>query len=346
MAWKPEQPDHEPDCLDRLLAEVRWEEPRPEAIHRLRGQWRTLMEKRSRRRRRRWFALAVAASIAAIGLMFWEIIGRGAIQENIENNGGPSSLIANHGTDGTKGTEEVVGKNSSIGKNPFRLAPPSPSVLLAASLAPRQPNAYELAMFSAKRRVQKVRRQNTVAAQPRLQAPEVEPSLLDAARTCDSPKLGRWILKERNPARRQELLSVLLSRNDMPSVRIFLDLMSDSRTSDASLSCLAGTSNPPVEILFQCLRNPQCGRQKAAARALGRLDRPEISKQLIAMVNGGTYRHEAMIGLLSSSEAIARQYLAKAERDQMLWATLWNAKRQCQTSFPWRNDYAISRPAG
>ena len=46
MDRQPEQVNPEPDSLDRLLAEARWAEPRPEAIARLRGQWRSLMANR------------------------------------------------------------------------------------------------------------------------------------------------------------------------------------------------------------------------------------------------------------------------------------------------------------
>ena len=95
--------------------------------------------------------------------------------------------------------------------------------------------------------------------------------------------------------------------------------------------------NPPVELLFRCLRGPTVGQRTAAALALGRLNQPAVSRQLIAMIERGTYRQEAMIALLSSSEPIARQFLADAERNQMLAATLWNAKRQLQNPFTWRS---------
>jgi hypothetical protein len=75
----------------------------------------------------------------------------------------------------------------------------------------------------------------------------------------------------------------------------------------------------------------------AAARVLGRLDQPVVSRQLIAMVVRGMYRQEAMIALLSSSETTARQFLAAVARDPTLSAVLWNAKRQFQSLFFWRS---------
>jgi hypothetical protein len=182
-----------------------------------------------------------------------------------------------------------------------------------------------------------------VVEQPQPINPPVEPQVGNIVQTFNSQKLGRWAGKELNPAQRQMILSELLTRDDVQSVQIFLERVEDPRTSAAALDCLAEAANPPIEMLFQCLRSPSLGQRTAAATALGRLNKPEISRQLIAMVQQGKYRREAMIALLSSSDATARQYLANLERDPMLSATLWNAKRQCQYSLPWRIDYAMPR---
>jgi hypothetical protein len=141
------------------------------------------------------------------------------------------------------------------------------------------------------------------------------------------------------------MLLALLAHDDVESVGLYLDRVADLRTSEAALDCMAADPNPPLEALFQFLRGPQEGRRMAAATVLGRMDNPEISRKLIAMVSRGSYRREAMIALLSSTETTARQYLAGAERDQMLSATLWNAKRQFQNSFLRRNDDAMSNPS-
>jgi HEAT repeat protein len=120
-------------------------------------------------------------------------------------------------------------------------------------------------------------------------------------------------------------------------VQVFLERVADPATSAAALDCLESGSPPPVEILFSCLRSPAVGQRMAAARVLGRLNQAAVSRELIAMVLRGTYRQEAMIALLSSSEATAQQFLAGAARDPTLSATFLNAKRQFQQFFSWRS---------
>jgi hypothetical protein len=143
--------------------------------------------------------------------------------------------------------------------------------------------------------------------------------------------------KQQDPAVRKEMLSILFARNDRASIDVFLDLVSDPKTSAEALACVADAPNPPLQTLFQCLHSPQATRRIAAARVLGRLDQPAVSRELIAMVARGTFRQEAMIALLSSSETTARRFLADAERNPMLSATLWNAKRVIHTSSSWRS---------
>jgi hypothetical protein len=156
----------------------------------------------------------------------------------------------------------------------------------------------------------------------------------NVARLSDSSVLGRWTRDEPDPVLRREILSALLDRDDAASVRVFLDRVEDPRTSAEALDCLALVPDPPVEMLFQFLRGPLAGQRMTAAVVLGRLDQPAVSRELIAMIHRGMYRHEAVIGLMASSEPTAQQFVAAALRDPVFVATLWNAKRQFQSLFP------------
>ena len=201
--------------------------------------------------------------------------------------------------------------------------------------AKRPSNAYEQVLITAQRRAVRQRRQSLAAADPKPAVAEniepagraVESPLRAAAQAADSPTLGRLAAREQDPEARRELLSALLARDDRASVNVFLECVEDPQTSADALACVADARNAPVPTLFQCLRSPRAARRMAAAQVLGRLDQPAVSCELIAMVRRGTYRQEAMIALLSSSEATARQFLADAERDPMLTASLWNAKK-------------------
>ena len=162
------------------------------------------------------------------------------------------------------------------------------------------------------------------------------------ARLSDAPNAARFARNQRDSALRQELLGILLTRGDGPSVRAYLGCVDDAETSGDALACLAGVQDPPVQVLLQFLRSPQAGERTAAAVVLGRLNRPEVSQELIAMIARGLYRQEAMIALLSSSDATAREFLADAARNPLLSATLWNAERQFQRHFLGGSRHAMS----
>jgi hypothetical protein len=450
MDWQPEQPDPEPDPLERLLAEAQWAEPTREAIGRLRGQWQLLMAIRSPRRRWAW-AAAAAAILVAAGLTFWTLSDRGTIgpqPTNVAAHTLPSPPGRGGGGEGQEGKgsghsrespstfangpqpnplraptggwsgEGTVGANPVLPKGEATVAS---NLLPAAKLPPtavahsaRPPNPYELATLVAYRRTRADRQRRaasgpgevaagqrdpvdlaieqlvaepsrsvreaaeplhvdrggseaTLAARvgrtsgprqvaairllaeiatppslPLLQRlavwPEVHAEVIRSmGRLSDSPTLGRLSRDEQDPALRRELLSMLLTRNDLRSVRVFLESAEDSHTTADALECLVLVSNPPVEMLFQCLCGPDAEQRMVAAGVLGRLNRPEVSRELIAMVARGMCRQEAMIALLSSSETTAQQFLANAARDPTLSATLWNAKRQFQSLFSWRS---------
>jgi len=313
MDWQPEKPDGDPDFLDRLLAEAQWTEPTTETIGRLRVHWRSLMVRRTRRRRLAWMLMAASILLAAVGLTSWLHSEHGAIQPRATDIADKKALPS---------LPQPI-------QQPVRAEKRQPSSLLARTRMPanppaartsRPPNAYERVVLVAHRRTRDSRVQYT-------EANPVEPPVEQAA---EQPAGNQ------QDAARRQLLS-LLAQNDLPSVRAFLERVEDRRTSAAALDCLASASAPPVELLFQCLRGPTVGQRTAAALALGRLNEPMVSRELIAMIVRGTYRQEAMIALLSSSEPVARQFVADAERNPRLLATLWNAKRQFQSPFPWRS---------
>jgi hypothetical protein len=290
---------------------------------------------RRSRRRRRLVALATAGSLLAVGLALWQFLS-GSLQPTQENNiVAPSSpLQAQKPTKPLKPTT-----------NPPLIAQHPPVKTPAATRRKGPSNPYEQMLLTVHKRTVRQRRQNLAKPEPSSAVAEaiepaardVEPSVRDMAEASDSPTLGRLVGQQQDPAVRKELLSALFARNDRASVDVFLRRVEDRKTAADALACVAGAANPPLQTLFQCLRSPQPGRRIAAAQVLGRLDQPAVSCELIAMVARGTYRQEAMIALLSSSETTARQFVANAAQNPMLSATLWNAKRVFQTASSWRS---------
>jgi hypothetical protein len=313
MDWQPEQPDGDRDFLDRLLAEARWAEPMPEAIDRLRGHWRRLMIRRARRRRLVSLLMAASILLTAVGLTFWLRSGAGTGQRE------PTGIAG----------KKVAPTSPQPMRQPVRVVKHQPNSLPVTKPAPahpstaqssRPPNLYE--------RLVMINHQRTRVSRPqRIESPPLEPPVEKAAE--------RPAGQQQAAALRRQLLS-LLAQNNLRSVQAFLQRVEDRRTSAVALDCLAAAPNPPVELLFRCLRGPKAAERTAAALALGHLKQAAISRQLIAMIMRGTYRQEAMIALLSSSEPTARQFVANAERSQMLSATLWNAKRQFLQCERWK----------
>ncbi len=117
MDWQPEQPDPEPDPLERLLAEAQWAEPSGEAIGRLRRQWQSLGARQSRRRRWAW-AAAAAAILVAAGLTFSMTIGRVAIGPQPANLAvGPLPSLSGRGAGGEGRDGEDSQESPSIYAN-------------------------------------------------------------------------------------------------------------------------------------------------------------------------------------------------------------------------------------
>jgi hypothetical protein len=339
MDWQPQQPDTQPDPLDRLLAGARWAEPAPEAVGRLRSQWRSLMRRRSRRRR--LFALATAGSLLAAGLAIWQFLSA-ALRPTQENNiAAPSSPLQAQTPAAPKANPLLAVVHPPVKK---------PAAVRGSGKAPSNP--YEQMLVTVHKRAARQRRGNqslakpepkdTVAQAEKPAARRAEPSIRDMLETTDSPTLGRLAGRQQEPAVRKEVLAALFARDDPTSVNAFLALVDDQKTAADALACAADAPNPPLQSLFQCLSSPQSGRRMAAAQVLGQLNQPAVSRELIAMARGA-YRQYAMIALLSSSEPAARQFVANAGRDPMLSATvlnagrLLNAKRVPKTTSSWRS---------
>jgi hypothetical protein len=323
MDWQPQQPDDEPDPLDRLLAEARWAEPAPEAVDRLRGQWRSLV--RRRLRRRRWFALATAGSLLAVGLAVWQFLSGATRPVREENIVAPSPPL--HAQ-----TPPVL---KTKPKTKPSLAVERPPVKKPAAVAHKGPsNPYEQLLVTAHKRAARQRRQSLAKSEPSRPVEQaktpttdrLEPSVRAMVDASDSPTLARLAGEEQDPTLRQEMLLALFARDDQGSVDVFLQCVEDRKTAADALACVADAPNPPLQTLFQCLCGPQNGRRMAAAQVLGRVNQPAVSRELIAMTQGA-YRQYAMIALLSSSEPTARQFVTDAGRDPVLSATVLNAIR-------------------
>jgi len=79
---------------------------------------------------------------------------------------------------------------------------------------------------------------------------------------------------------------------------------------------------PPVDELFAAMSGPKVSVRLSAARTLGEMNDPAVSRRLAQMALENVSRREAVVALLASSDFVARNFLAYAERDAALAATV------------------------
>jgi hypothetical protein len=118
--------------------------------------------------------------------------------------------------------------------------------------------------------------------------------------------------RELTAARRRELLASLAREASPGALDLYLDQLSQSATQRDALVALDRVDRPPVDALLRRLQDPLVARRLAAARALGWIDGPELTKRLADMARQNRSRREAMFALASSRGSEARQFVENA----------------------------------
>jgi hypothetical protein len=146
------------------------------------------------------------------------------------------------------------------------------------------------------------------------------PALL---RLEDPQRLLALAWAERDSAERQKILVALWERRDPQSLAIVFREAATGRQAQDAIAALKAAKNPPIEGLCQVVaHSPQSDERTAAARLLGALGRPEATARLIQLTENAASRGSALTGLLASSEPSAKQFLATAENDPYLVASI------------------------
>jgi hypothetical protein len=148
------------------------------------------------------------------------------------------------------------------------------------------------------------------------------------ARLADPVTLARLAIGESRPELQRRLMAGLLQRNTEQSVRLFLNLVQHPAIGQRAIQSVQEVSDPPVEILIGYLSAPRTRHRLAAARVLGQLNDPEVSRQLIELVFHSQVGREALVALSSSQEPSAAQFVARAQLDLSLAATLRAARHR------------------
>jgi hypothetical protein len=118
---------------------------------------------------------------------------------------------------------------------------------------------------------------------------------------------------------RQRLwIAAILRRGTSVAVSAFLDLASDPSTETAAFEAAQDSDGRTIDKLFAALESNRVPTRQTAARVLGSLNNPNVSQRLAQMALESPGRREALIGLLSSSDPVARKFLAGAQHDAQL----------------------------
>jgi hypothetical protein len=165
---------------------------------------------------------------------------------------------------------------------------------------------------------------------------ESAPLLLAALRRSDCPTevvqaVARLSTPEQLVARvrletsaewRQLWLVALFERGTSQAVGEYLNLVNAPSTSAIALAAVKKANSVPIEELFATMQHPRVPMRSAAARVLGTLSDPAISKRLAELAMNPATRREALIGLMCSSDVVAKQFLVYAQHDLSLSASV------------------------
>ena len=84
--------------------------------------------------------------------------------------------------------------------------------------------------------------------------------------------------------------------------------------------------DPPTECLLAELGDARSDTRLAAARALGRIDGPELTVRLADLVRRDVNRREALAALMLSAGPEAQQFLEAASRQKSIASVIHSVK--------------------
>ncbi len=140
-------------------------------------------------------------------------------------------------------------------------------------------------------------------------------------RLANSGLLVKLARREREPLILRHLLAQYL-RTHHKSLDVYLNFVKDPETTEIALSAIEDVTEPPIRQLFISLNKPDLELRLAAAKALGRLDRPEVIRRLVFMVEKNVNRRSAIMVLLYNRTDAGKRLIAAIKKHPSLSLTL------------------------
>ena len=167
---------------------------------------------------------------------------------------------------------------------------------------------------------------------PKKRMPATAPTLVQQQQPSRDPQLlASLAWQETQPQRQRETIAELLRSEDPFAIGLYLQLVVDVRRRAVALDALADVKQAPVQALIEQLSNSRVAIRFAAARALGKIDGPMTTEQLVALVKQNTQRREALAALLCSDGTDASAFLASARHMPGLSTTVRAVEIQLQS---------------
>ena len=155
---------------------------------------------------------------------------------------------------------------------------------------------------------------------PATQTVKVEEPVAPGPR--DPRVLAGMAWKEKEPRKQRELIAEMLRGQSNVAVALYLEMVVDAKRRSVALAALDDVKEPPVEALIGELWNSRVAVRFAAARALGRIDGPGTTFELVKLVEQNTKRREALAALMYSRGSDAADFMAGARQTAGLAMTV------------------------
>jgi hypothetical protein len=351
-----DDPPQPADPLDDLLAQARWPQS-PQALRRLERTWQDISPVRYARRRS-WGRLALAAAIMiAMGAGIVIVLMRRPVARPVvivvpqppptthvdsdrptlvasnaptplqqlliaQELAKPPRLAANQAATAVREAIATLGSDPTVEPQPLvaglkkKIAPEVLHTLLRQSVR----DSVGLDRAAAIRLIASAGNEQAVAdLLPLLSEMDTRPEALAAiCRLADIPTLQRLLGSASNHLERRQIIAAMLGRDPAAAMPQYLRLVENARSRSDALEALDDLPRPPADELMAALRSPQISVRLAAARALGHIDGPQTTAELVALVSTNISRREAMAALLYSKGDDARAAVAGARQSREL----------------------------
>lgn len=350
----PHEPSQLPDPLDELLRQASWPEPSPAALHRLEQTWNAISP--ARRRILGPVAVAVAAVvlIAGAGLAIW--LGRPPTMrptQVVVAQPQPHSVevvMPVVFAPRPPNPLELAAIQAESARPPLLSAKKAVAVIDEALLTSLQNPHSDFPVLATdlqsrinpqilqgelRRQISDVRNPARAAAiqllgivgspqsvsflLPLLQEPKVRAVAMQAiCGLADVSTLVRLIPSAKDDAEKSELIAAMLRRNPVETMPEFLRLVENLQTQQAALQSLDELDHPPTQELMAALGAANMADRFAAARALGHIDGPNTTAELVGRIEENRSRRECIAALLLSRGKEAKTVVAEARQSPRL----------------------------